>query len=119
MRQYLVTIFVANQSLQLVVQRVALRVECPHHLVAVNGLGVLELEGAFFFTGDDLVGQIDLTLNFFVFLVGVLADAVLAQIALIILPDLLSYRLMLAGRLVPHLDICLHLFLTKSSVHVH
>ena len=83
------TVFVANQSFQLVVQRVALRVECSHHLGAVDGLCVLELEGTFFFTCDYLVRHLDLILNFFVFLVGECADAVLVEIALILmLPDL-------------------------------
>jgi len=85
MRQNLVAVFVAYQPFQLVVQRVALRVECPHHLGAVDRLCVLEFEGTLLFTGDYFVRHLDLILNFFVFLVGVCANAVLVEIHLMLI----------------------------------
>ena len=70
-------VFVSNQTLQVIVQRVALDSEFLHHLSAVNSLVVIEAMQSLFFNFEVLVCQLHLVFDFFIIRDCVSADVIL------------------------------------------
>ena len=75
-REHLVAVFVGNQALQVIVQRVALDSEFPHHLPTVDSLVVIKAVHSLFLNFEVLVCQLHLVFDFFIFLDRVGADVV-------------------------------------------
>lgn len=70
-------VVVTDHSFQLIVDSVCFGVELPHHLLAVNGLGVLEFKLALFLLGSKLIYERNLLCNVFVSSICIDTDVVL------------------------------------------
>ena len=70
-------VFVGNQALQVVVQRVALDSEFLHHLPAVDSLVVIEAMQSLFLNFEVLVCQLHIFFDFFIIRDCISADVVL------------------------------------------
>ena len=76
-RQHLMAVFVGNQTLQVIIQCVALDSKFPHHLPTVDSLVVIEAVHTLFLNFIVLIRQLHLVFDFFIFLDRVSADIVL------------------------------------------
>ena len=86
--QDLVSVFVGDDPLELVIQSEALHVEVAHHLSAVDSFGVLEFVLPFLFARMNLVRQLDLVLDLIILLACVHADVIFELF--LVVSDLLS-----------------------------
>ena len=116
-REHLVAVFVSNQALQVIVQRVALDSEFPHHLPAVDSLVVIEAVHSLFLNFEVLVCQLHLVFDFFIFLDRVGADVVFEVPLMFLNLHCKRLKLLLSARILWQIQISERIVISSRCPH--